>query len=115
MNKWHQRLQEAAQRRGVNQTELARACGVSPSAVSQWFSGETKNMRVENIVACAKRLNISLKWLLSGQGTMEATQDPVTQQMLEHFSRLNPEQQQELVRLAALFRASTPANQVEAS
>ncbi|XYK81878.1 MAG: helix-turn-helix domain-containing protein [Labrenzia sp.] len=44
--------------------------GVSPSTVTRWLQGQP--IRSENLIKIARVLNISLDWLLLGEGNMEA-------------------------------------------
>ena len=58
------------QKRGeakLNQTELAKAVGVSREAVSQWESGTSKGLKPENLLSCSKALACSIEWLITGQ------------------------------------------------
>jgi len=51
---------------GITATELAKAVGVSPSAVSQWKGNKTP--RRETVEAIADRLDIDAAWLEFGAG-----------------------------------------------
>lgn len=53
---------------------LARICGISYPAVSQWFSGKTGSIRNENLQAIAKAFGSSVDWLISGEGEMLASE-----------------------------------------
>ncbi|MFG8479014.1 LexA family protein [Pseudomonas aeruginosa] len=53
-------------------TTLKDVCGVSYPAVSQWFSGKTKSIRNEHLMAIAKAYGSSVDWLISGKGKMLA-------------------------------------------
>ena len=46
---------------------IAKACGISDAAVSQWLSGETQNIRPENLFAAADYLGVSARWLATGR------------------------------------------------
>ncbi|HEV2540064.1 MAG TPA: helix-turn-helix domain-containing protein [Frateuria sp.] len=54
---------------------LARCCGVSESTVRNWRDGHS-DMSRGRCVALAEALDISLPWLVTGEGTMKA--DPHT-------------------------------------
>ena len=58
-----ERVAFALKRIGATQQELAEACRVSPSAVSQWLDGTTKNMRNANLLVAAEFLRVSPSWL----------------------------------------------------
>jgi transcriptional regulator with XRE-family HTH domain len=66
-----ERLKLAMQKSGVNQAELARACGVKPPSVNGWLSGKSKFLRGENLLAAARALNVSQSWLATGKGSMQ--------------------------------------------
>ncbi|MCH2057908.1 MAG: helix-turn-helix transcriptional regulator [Thalassotalea sp.] len=59
------RLRQAMKEQGVTQAELARAAGVTPQAAGRWF--KTNSISKDSLSACAKRLNVSLNWLISGE------------------------------------------------
>ncbi|MCO7055129.1 LexA family protein [Pseudomonas juntendi] len=52
--------------------EIARECGVTPSAVTQWITGDSKSMRPENLFALAQATGVSAEWLANGTGEMIA-------------------------------------------
>ena len=51
---------------------LARVCGISYAAVSQWFNGRTSSIKHENLLAIARAFNSTVDWLISGDGEMIA-------------------------------------------
>ena len=54
----------------MKNADLARACGVSPAAVGQWLSNDTKAPKAENIFRIAKATGVSAEWLTTGKGAM---------------------------------------------
>ncbi|WP_258194540.1 S24 family peptidase [Janthinobacterium sp. PAMC25594] len=54
----------------MNQTELARACGVKPPSVHGWLTGKAKFLRGENLLLAAKALGVTQEWLATGRGEM---------------------------------------------
>ena len=60
------RLWSAMQDVGVTKAELARAANVTPQAAGKWF--KTNSISRESLDACAKRLGVSIKWLINGEG-----------------------------------------------
>lgn len=50
--------------------EIARECGVTPSAVTQWITGDSKGMKPENLFALAQATGVSAEWLANGSGGM---------------------------------------------
>ncbi len=67
-----ERIKSAMQMAGVNQVELARACGVAPPSVHGWLSGKSKFLRGENLLKAARALRVSEDWLATGKGSMVA-------------------------------------------
>nr|DAG80824.1 MAG TPA: Repressor protein CI [Caudoviricetes sp.] len=57
----------------VSKSELAKVCGVTPSAVSWWFSGKSQTPAAVNTYQLAKYLNVSERWLVNGIGDMKGS------------------------------------------
>lgn len=51
-----------------SQQQLGDAAGISRSAVAQWESGETKNIRPGHLFRAARFLGVSPEWLATGRG-----------------------------------------------
>ncbi len=66
------RLAEAMQAAEINASGLAAAVGVTPSAVSQWLSAKTKNLRPEHLFSVADALGVEARWLATGTGPRAA-------------------------------------------
>lgn len=71
---------------GKSQNGLAKACGVSPSAVSQWISGETKGLKPENLIYASRYLRTTPEWLAVGEGPEDLDE-------VLGLSRLPPDEQ----------------------
>lgn len=83
----YERIAKAIAASGKRKSEIAVACGVSASAVTQWVSGESKSMKPENIYALAKATGFHAKWLAIGEGpekdfASESNVQPVAQATL---------------------------------
>jgi SOS-response transcriptional repressor LexA len=83
----YERIAKAIAASGKRKSEIAAACGVSASAVTQWVSGESKSMKPENIYALAKATGFQAKWLAIGEGpekdlASESNVHPVAQPTL---------------------------------
>jgi SOS-response transcriptional repressor LexA len=63
-----ERLQWAIDRAGIKKIDLAKACGVSRGAVSQWFNGSTKSLEGTNLTNAAKATGVNPHWLATGLG-----------------------------------------------
>lgn len=64
----HERIARAINLSGLKKGEIAAACKVANSAVTQWISGESKSLKPENLFALAKVTGFSAKWLAVGEG-----------------------------------------------
>ena len=62
------RIREARQAMGLSQEALARAIGVSRSAVAQWETGRAGQVRA-NLARIASTLAVSMEYVLTGNGT----------------------------------------------
>lgn len=70
-----ERIRAAMADAGMNQTELARACGVQAPSVHGWMSGKAKFLRGENLLRAAKALQVNQEWLATGKGSMRPQPD----------------------------------------
>lgn len=61
-----QRLVQALTASRIKQTEIADRIGVTTAAVSLWF--RTGQVSLRHLPQLAEILNVSLEWLLTGQG-----------------------------------------------
>ncbi|MDF3868460.1 XRE family transcriptional regulator [Pseudomonas denitrificans (nom. rej.)] len=97
---------------------LARVCGISYQAVSQWFDGSTSNIKNEHLMALAEEYDTTVDWLLSGKGDAPQAEEPkgqvktsaeLVREMLSSKSgkMLNAEARQRI-----LAAAAEPANTV---
>jgi len=80
---------------------LQRTCGISYQAVSQWFTGETSNIKNEHLAAIAQEYNSTLDWLISGKGEMIVRQQKAGTPPPEDHT-------QAVAEIDALMAAATP-------
>lgn len=88
---------------GKNKTGLARACGVTPGAVTQWCDGSSANLRMENLVDAADYLECKIRWLATGKGREESSLSRAERALLSLTPFLSPDQQEALVMVASGF------------
>lgn len=62
-----ERIKSARQRAGLTMLALAERVGASPSAIHQFESGRSR-MTLDRAIKMAEVLNVSLEWLVSGDG-----------------------------------------------
>lgn len=71
MNTIGQRIRAAREAVELDQVQLAKRVGTTKSAVSQWESGATKNVRPDNLLRVADVTGVSIRWLITGTGPRE--------------------------------------------
>lgn len=64
----HERIARAIALSGKKKGEIAAACSVANSAVTQWISGESKSLKPENLYALAAATGFRAEWLAIGEG-----------------------------------------------
>lgn len=57
---------------GINNTELAKRIGGTKQVVGKWLSGESTNLDALLALKVRDSLQVSLRWLLTGVGSMGA-------------------------------------------
>lgn len=63
-----ERIKKARKEADMTQEQLGDVCGVTRAAVSQWENGDTKSLKVDNLLKAARRLKKSFRWLAEGKG-----------------------------------------------
>lgn len=66
------RIKEAREAKGWNQSELADKVGVSRQAIFSIENGENKSMRPDNLFKVADALGVKARWLATGDGPKAA-------------------------------------------
>ena len=94
LSEFGKRVRAAALAKGLTQADLARACGISDSALSQLMTGASKQPAATTLTCLSRTLQVSGEWLLSGGGSAPA----VGADTLEEVEALS------------LFRAMSEAN-----
>ena len=61
------RLKQAIKDKDCYQTDVARAAGITPTAVHFWLSGESLTMEAGTALRVARFLNVSIEWLILGE------------------------------------------------
>lgn len=61
------RIEECLESTGMTQAGLAKACGVKPSAVSQWKRGQVKGIKPEHLLRLVRTLGVRVEWLVLGE------------------------------------------------
>lgn len=51
----------------ISASDLARACDVSPAAVSKWLDGRTKALKADTLASAARALGVREEWLRTGK------------------------------------------------
>jgi transcriptional regulator with XRE-family HTH domain len=68
-----ERLGLVLKQRGLSQSEAARRTGIPLTTLNKWMdrSAQAPNPRADNLLALRKVLDVSIDWLLTGQGARE--------------------------------------------
>jgi transcriptional regulator with XRE-family HTH domain len=64
-----ERLRESRKKAGLTQLEVAKACDVTPGAISNLERGDSHTMASEHLFAAAKVLRVDPEWLATGKGS----------------------------------------------
>lgn len=116
------RLEQAMKHAKVKQADLAKACKISTAAVTKWFGGTAKNLKMEHLFAVADLCQVEPRWLGTGAGTMLRTKgDAGTHQdipqrrldLLQMYSRLPAEVRQPIRALIETLAAVQNPRQAE--
>jgi transcriptional regulator with XRE-family HTH domain len=67
------RLRELLEQRGLNQTHAAERAGIPLATLNKWIHQGDKapNPSAENLIALKDAFNVSIDWLLTGEGLRE--------------------------------------------
>jgi transcriptional regulator with XRE-family HTH domain len=102
MSSLSDRIRQAREHGGFeSQASLARAIGVSKGAVNFWETGDTKNLKLENLEKVARVCNVDLGWLVSGNGAMEGLSKR-HRELIKKYDTLDDRQRQALWAVADL-------------
>lgn len=91
---WIDRLEDARERKGVSLRALSISMGRAPGYVHSLIK-EGKRPSIDNMVAIADQLGVSLNWLVFG---VEMTAD--AERLLRLYSGLDTAQQENFLRMA---------------
>lgn len=91
MSSLSERLKQSLSVRNERAADLARACGVQPSSVSDWLSGETKMLNASAAIKAARFLRVDPLWLIEGLGEpcFLDQQSPTHQRLLEMVAQID--------------------------
>ncbi|MBA3563091.1 MAG: helix-turn-helix transcriptional regulator [Gammaproteobacteria bacterium] len=103
-----ERVREAIAATGKKPAEVARSLHLTRGAVGQWLSGDTKNLKGENLLGLARLSGYEVQWILYGRGPKFSPNmdDTTFQELVETITDLTEEQQREVLEFAKFKRAS---------
>jgi transcriptional regulator with XRE-family HTH domain len=87
MEPWAKRIYDRMNELGLNQAELAKACGLKGPSISGWFGKASKPTRMiggDNLIAVGKVLDLTPEWIITGRGAKTAAESH------SHSVRLEP-------------------------
>lgn len=95
MNEVGQRIAQLRAEKGQTLAVVAKAVGVSGAAVQQWEAGSSKNIKLANLVRLAEHFKVSIRWLVSGEGSRQPEEagTEFESQVLALFRLLGPDGQ----------------------
>jgi len=76
MDKMGERIRFLRRAKGYDQEGLADVCGVTKSAVSQWESGQTVNIKLAVLFKLLRALGTDLPYLLYGEDRLPPDEVP---------------------------------------
>jgi transcriptional regulator with XRE-family HTH domain len=81
-----ERLALALKQRALSQSQACRRAGIPLTTLNKWLnpSGRAPNPRADNLLAIRKVLNVSIDWLLTGQGARDVF-PPAAAEILAHL------------------------------
>lgn len=100
-----ERLQAALDASGKSRSELARACGVSRAAVTEWMTGRTTSLTAKNLRLASEFLDVSAVWLEVGVGPMRVNTVSADVRLAARATRNAPVTKLTLPRLAPSTRS----------
>lgn len=105
------RIKEAIESSGLKASAIAKACHVSPSAVHQWTSGETKELMGATLAKLAAATGFEALWIAEGIGPRQRVYAHTEEQarVLTAMATMSPYQVEMLVKITDTV-ASTPAS-----
>ena len=68
MSTLQERIAEVIAHSGLSVSEIAKECGVTSGAVSQWKDGPTKSLKPAPAARLAERTGFSALWIATGEG-----------------------------------------------
>jgi transcriptional regulator with XRE-family HTH domain len=72
MNTLAQRIKDRLDiHRDLSLSGLAKACGISPAAISKWHSGTSSGIQAKHVFKAARYLRCRPEWLADGTGLPE--------------------------------------------
>jgi transcriptional regulator with XRE-family HTH domain len=102
------RLRQCREAAGLTQLELAKACGITPGAISNLERGDSHKMAADHLFAAAKALRVDPEWLATGAGSRSGKSvlvhlSPEAIMLADQIDRLPADQRQVLQALLQQF------------
>jgi transcriptional regulator with XRE-family HTH domain len=82
-----ERLGTLLKQRGLSQSDAARRTGIPLATLNKWLdpSARAPNPRADNLLALRKILDVSIDWLLTGQGARDVMSQAATDVLAQLF------------------------------
>lgn len=105
-----ERISEAIEGSGKTVADIAAFCEVSPQAVYQWRSGETKELMGTTLARLAAITGYEALWIATGRGPKKRADKPLSEQesqVLAAMEKMQPYQLDMLVKIADTVAKTT--------
>ncbi len=108
-----ERLRATREQRGLSQTDLAKATGFQPSAISHFETGN-RAPSFDNLKRLADALGVSIDYLLGRSPSPEVT-TAAAEQIFRDFNKMTSSDQETLAQMAALLASKNVAKKNDKS
>lgn len=88
---WHARLKTRRIELGLKKVEIARRVGVSAPTVTDWESGNIRNIDGENLVNLANVLKVTAEWLMFGTRNLDGQASTLAAEFAWVYEHANEE------------------------
>ena len=87
----HTRIEEIRKSKGLKKNEFAHILGITQQSYSNYSQGK-RTIPTDLSIKIKQLFNVSIDWLLTGEGTFSLDADSIKDKILNNIDRLNEEQ-----------------------
>jgi len=100
------RIKSAIEGSGVKQGVIAKFCGVSPGSITQWKTGETKDIRMNAFLKLCEITKHSPWWIALGEGERQLPNQQDDDPFIKEMKSLSSTERLMVLELIGKFRES---------